>query len=161
MASVTEKHGAEKIAASSAETVAASASELRATEEQLAYAAVLGNGRKIGLGVIVISFIVYLSGIIAPAVPLNKMPELWGLSSDKFMAAIGIKPGWSWVTMYNHSDMLSYYGIAILGLVSVIAYLAIIPKLARKKDTAYLVIAILEVTVLLVAASGIVHVSAG
>jgi hypothetical protein len=50
---------------------------------------------------------------------------------------------------------MNFVGIAILAGLTIACYLAIIPTLMRKKDTAYLVIAVVEVLVLTLAASGI------
>jgi hypothetical protein len=43
----------------------------------------------------------------------------------------------------------------VLAAYTIICYLAIIPGLMRKKDTAYVALVIVEVLVLLVAASGV------
>ena len=131
---------------------------LQATQEQITYASILGNGRKVGLAGIVIAFIVYVSGLLGPKVPLENLSQFWTLSSDKYLAAAGIGRGWAWLGMYNYGDMLNYFGIAVLGLISVICYIALIPQLLRKKDFTYVGIAILEVLVLALAASGIIHV---
>ncbi|NCO66424.1 hypothetical protein [Candidatus Aquicultor secundus] len=131
---------------------------VRATEEQLVYAGILSMGRKIGLAGIVASFLVYLSGILTPKMPLEKVPVYWHLSSSEYMKVAGIKPGWAWLTMFQNGDMLNFFGIAILGAISLVCYLAIIPKLLRKKDTTFAMIAIVEVLVLAFAASGIIHI---
>jgi len=52
-------------------------------------------------------------------------------------------------------DFLNFIGIAMLGGATIICYLAIVPTLLRKKDTAYVVMSILEVCVLTLAASGL------
>jgi hypothetical protein len=51
--------------------------------------------------------------------------------------------------------MLNLLPVAFLSGLTILCYLAIIPGLMRKKDTAYVVISILEIIVLVVAASGI------
>ena len=63
--------------------------------------------------------------------------------------------GWSWLHRIGKGDYMNFIGIAILAGLTIFCYLAIIPALARKKDTAYLIIAIAEVLVLALAASGI------
>ena len=60
--------------------------------------------------------------------------------------------------MLGKSDFLNFSGIAILGGITVICYLAIVPTLLRKRDHAYLVMTLLEVFVLGLAASGILAV---
>ena len=60
--------------------------------------------------------------------------------------------------MLDKGDFLNFVGIAILAGVTILCYLAIVPTLLRKKDNAYLTMAILEVLVLTLAASGILAV---
>jgi hypothetical protein len=60
--------------------------------------------------------------------------------------------------MLGKGDFLNFVGIAILAGVTIICYLAIVPTLLRKKDTAYLLMAIAEVLILSLAASGILAV---
>jgi hypothetical protein len=51
--------------------------------------------------------------------------------------------------------MLNFLPIAFLSLLTIICYVSILPGLLRKKDTAYVVLVIIEIVVLVVAASGI------
>ncbi|MBI5025783.1 MAG: hypothetical protein HZC12_03450 [Nitrospirae bacterium] len=129
--------------------------KLKATEEQLAYAKILDTGMKIGLLVLIITFVIYMSGILQPHVPVNDLPEYWGLSVHKYLEHTGINPGWSWLGMLGKGDFLNFISIAFLASVTIICYIAIIPILFRKKDTVYGLLAILEVLVLMLAASGI------
>jgi hypothetical protein len=130
----------------------------KATDEQNRYANMLSVGRKVGLVSILVALGVYVLGVIPPKVPVGMLPQYWGLSSKEFMASTGLQSGWSWVGLYKYSDIMSYFGVAILGAVSAICYAAIIPGLLRKKDYAYVLIAVAEVFVLVLAASGIVRI---
>jgi hypothetical protein len=129
----------------------------QATEEQKTYSGILSAGRKLGLASIGIALIAYLSGLMNARVPMSILPRYWGMSAADYMKATGLKGGWAWLNLYQYGDMLSFFGIAILGMVSVACYLAIIPTLARKKDYPYFIIAIFEVLVLISAASGLVN----
>ena len=129
--------------------------KLRATEEQLAYAKLLDFGMKLGLLALIITFIVYLSGILTPYIPVNDLPRYWGMSVHNYLEATGIHPGWTWVGMLGKGDFLNFVGIAFLAGVTILCYLRIIPMLFKKKDTVYGILAILEVLVLVLAASGI------
>jgi len=129
--------------------------KLRATEEQLAYAKLLDFGMKLGLLALIITFIVYLSGILSPYIPVNDLPRYWGMSVHKYLEAAGIHPGWTWIAMLGKGDFLNFVGIAFLAGVTILCYLRIIPILFRKKDTVYGILAIVEVLVLVLAASGI------
>lgn len=152
------KYLADKTASETEKTLTSKGRTPGATEEQLIYANILGNGRKIGLAGIIVAFVIYLSGIVSPKMPLSNVPKYWHLPSGEFMKTVGLQPGWSWVGMYHYGDMLNFFGVAILGVISIVCYLAIVPKLMRKKDITYVAIALLEVVVLLFAASGIVHI---
>lgn len=127
-----------------------------ASEEQLIYANILNIAMKIGLAGIILSFILYVSGIVAPRIPVHEVSNFWGMKSHEYMAQTNISGGWSWLSLYRYGDFLNFFPIAFLAGISIICYLAIIPTLLRKKDTVYAVIAMLEVLVLVAAASGLI-----
>ncbi len=137
-----------------------------AQSEQLLYARVLEIGMFIGLVILFITFGVYVSGIMAPAVPLDQVSSYWHLGVNEYLEVVNQNhlhlehppTGWAWLTMLGKGDFLNFIGIAILGGVTIICYLAIIPTLLRKKDSAYVAMALLEVIVLTLAASGILAV---
>ena len=137
-----------------------------AQSEQLLYAKVLEIGMYIGLVILFITFGVYVSGIMAPAVPLDQVSSYWHLGVHDYLETVNQNhlqlahppTGWAWLTMLGKGDFLNFIGIAILGGVTIICYLAIIPTLLRKKDNAYVAMALLEVIVLSLAASGILAV---
>ena len=126
-----------------------------ATEEQLAYAKLLDAGMKLGLLILIVTFIVYLTGILAPHVPVNDLPKFWKMPVHKYLAATGIHPGWAWLGMLGKGDFLNFIGIAFLAGVTLICYARIIPILLKKKDTIYALLAAVEVLVLALAASGV------
>lgn len=127
----------------------------KATEEQLLYANILNKGMLIGLIGLVITFIIYATGILTPKIPLSEVQNYWIMSVHDYLEKSGIHAGWAWLGNLRYGDMLNFVPIAFLSLLTIICYLAILPGLLRKKDTAYVVLAIIEVIVLIVAASGI------
>ncbi len=134
--------------------------------EQLLYARVLEIGMYIGLVILFITFALYASGIMAPAVPLDEISNYWSQGVHGYLETVNDgylhmehpPTGWAWVTMLGKGDFLNFVGIAILAGVTIICYLAIVPMLLRKRDYAYLTIAVLEALVLSLAASGILAV---
>jgi len=128
---------------------------LKATEEQVLYAKILNIGMLIGLVGLVVAFVLYASGILEPLIPLEKVQTYWILSVYEYLEQSGIQAGWAWFGNMQFGDMLNFLPIAFLSLLTIVCYIAIIPGLIRKKDTAYVVIAVLEIIVLAVAASGI------
>lgn len=131
------------------------AKEIKATEEQMTYGKILDIGMKFGLIALIITFIIYITGIITPYIPLNELPDYWGMSVHKYLEEAQIPHGWGWLNMIGKGDFLNFIGIAFLAGITIICYIVIIPILFRKKDTIYGIIAILEVLVLVLAASGI------
>ena len=131
------------------------------TPEQIRYAEVLEKGMYVGLACLIVTFALYAFGIMKPYVPLGKLPEHWQKEVDDYLSEAGeaeIEAGWGWVKMLGYGDFVNFIGIAILAGVTVPCYLAIIPLLLKRNDTIYVVLALLEAIVLVVAASGIIAV---
>lgn len=127
----------------------------KATEEQLLYAGILSKGMIFGLLTLILTFFIYLSGILEPKVPLADIQEYWKMPVKDYLEKSGIHTGWSWVGDLKYGDMLNFAPIAFLSGLTIFCYLAILPSLIKKKDTIYVVLVILEVLVLSLAASGI------
>lgn len=128
---------------------------LEATPEQLLYAKILERGMYLGLLILLITFGLYAFGIMDPYIPLDKISKYWSMNVNDYLHHANIKPGWAWVGMIKYGDFVNFIGIAILAGVTILCYAAIVPTLLKNKDTVYAIIAILEVIVLTVAASGI------
>lgn len=124
-------------------------------EEQLAYAQLLDIGMKVGLLVLTVTFAVYVTGVLAPVVPVDDLPRYWSLPVKEYLAATEMHGGWSWLRLLGRGDCLNFIGVALLAGVTIPCYLAIIPILFRKKDVIYVGIVIIEVLVLVLAASGV------
>lgn len=129
----------------------------QATEEQLKYAGILDAGMKIGFVVLCISFALYITGVMTPHVPIKDLPKYWTMPVKEYLKATDIHPGWSWLHHVGKGDFSNFIGIGFLAGVTIICYLAIIPIFIKKKDTTFLIIAILEVLVLLLASSGVLR----
>jgi len=128
---------------------------LEATPEQILYAKVLEKGMYIGLLILLITFGLYAFGVMDPYIPLNKLSNYWSMNVNDYLHHTNIKAGWAWVGMLKYGDFVNFIGIAILAGVTILCYAAIVPTLLKNKDRVYAVLAILEVIILSVAASGI------
>lgn len=126
-----------------------------ASEEQLAYAAWLDTGMKIGFVVLVVTFAAYLFGFAAPHVSHDQLAQLWSKPVGEYLKATDTHPGWAWLSLVGKGDYLNFVGIALLSGVTALCYLRILPILLAAKDKVFSTIAVLEVLVLLLAASGI------
>ncbi len=127
----------------------------QATEEQILYANILNKGMLVGLVGLVITFIIYGAGILEPQIPLEQVQNYWVMPVGQYLQETGIHAGWAWLGHLGQGDMLNYLPIAFLSLITIICYAAIIPGLLRKKDTIYVTLAVIEIAVLALAASGI------
>ena len=127
-------------------------------EEQIVYANTLNHGVKTGFVIVVICFLIYISGTLAPIIPFSELAGRWGLPVHEFIAKTGSPSGWGWVWMLDRGEALNFFAVAWLSTVTIVCYLRIIPVFIRKGDTIYLIIAVLEVAVMILAASGVLHV---
>ncbi|MGD2215210.1 MAG: hypothetical protein PVJ64_00585 [Gemmatimonadales bacterium] len=137
-----------------------------ADEEQLLYAKILQTGMYIGLAILLATFALYSSGIVAPAIPVEQLPEYWAMNVHEYLEVTNQNhlhhehpiSGWSWLSVLEKGDYLNFLGIAVLAAVTIFCFLGIVPTLIRKKDTPYMVMALLEAAILTLAASGILSV---
>ena len=138
-------------------------SEANTQGEQILYANVLAVGMYIGLVILFITFGLYVSGIMAPAIPLDQVSQYWHLGVEEYLEVVNRDflhlehgpTGWAWVTMVGKGDFLNFIGIAVLAGITIVCYLAIVPSLLRKKDNAYVSMVVVEVVVLTLAASSL------
>ncbi len=130
----------------------------KASEEQMAYAGVLNIGMWFGLALLIITFFVYLSGVLPSFVPIDELPKYWTMRVHDFNVALHAPTGWGWTALAGKGDYLNFIPIAILAGLTLLCYIVILPILVRKKDTPYVVIAVVEVLVLALAASGLLKV---
>ena len=125
------------------------------TKEQLLYAMFLSVLSKIGLGLLVVTFILYVGKLLPPKIPFEELSKYWSLSCEEYLMATGIQAGWSWLHLLGHGDFVTFLAISFLAAVTIICYLSIIPSYLRRGDKIYGWLAIIEVVVLIIAASGI------
>jgi hypothetical protein len=128
------------------------------SSEQQSYAFLLQLGSRIGLAVLIASFLAYVFGLIPAHVPLEQLTQLWHLPLHEYLEKTNTPTGWSWVSLATKGDISNLIGIAILCASSVLCLLAVIPVYARRGDKVYVVLCILAIAVQLLAASGILSV---
>lgn len=126
-----------------------------ASPEELRYAKVLDVSVKVGLGLLILSFAAYLSGILPPHIPFDQLPKYWGLPVKEFVKATNTPTGWGWLSLIDKGDMVNLVAIAFMAGVSAICSVAVLPIFARQGEKAHLIIAALQILVLVLAASNI------
>ncbi len=128
---------------------------LKATPEQMLYARILEKGMYFGLLILLITYALYVFGIMDPYIPLNELSNYWSMNVHDYLEHTGIKAGWAWLGMLKYGDFINFIGVAILAGITILCYAAIVPTLLKNKDKVYAVLALLEAIILTVAASGI------
>ena len=123
--------------------------------EQLAYANLLFIGAWTGIVLMIITYFIYIGGILSPHVDLALITQNWDKGVDEYLKITKSPHGWGWLTLMNKGDFLNFFGIVLLAVLTLICYLFLIAGYKKRKDWAYFVIAITEVIVLAFAASGI------
>ncbi len=120
------------------------------------YALLLGWGTRVGLVLLVLSFTAYVTGLLTPHVPLDRLPSLWNLPVDTYHQLAGTPEVFDWMALIRHGDRINMIGIAVLAGCSLLPLLALIPLFLKQRNgIIYAVICALEAAVLLLAASGV------
>ena len=125
------------------------------SEEQRRYGKVLSYASVMALAVVLITFFVYISGTLSPLVPIDEMSRYWHLRAADYIRETGLPTGWGWIGLLRHGDSVNFGGIALLSSLTILCLLVILPVLFRKKDALYIAIALLQIMILILAASGI------
>ena len=128
------------------------------------YAKILSAGTRAGLSILVLGFVLYVSGVLGPAVPTEQVADYWHLPACRYQQAINEQflhldapaTGWRWLKLVSRGDYLSLLGIAALAGTSILCFLGIVPLLWRQGRRTYLLIAVLQALVLILAASGLI-----
>ncbi len=119
------------------------------------FGAIEQAGVRIGVAVMVTGFVLYVSGALAPFVSVEKLVRNWGSQAEHFVRQTGLPTGWGWTRLLGHSDMLALAGLILLSSAVIAAYLGLIPRLARERNRAYLLLVVLQLGVFALAASGV------
>lgn len=119
------------------------------------YATLLEWGTRVGLLALIISFAVYLFESLPPHVPLDRLPQVWGLPAKAFLEQTRTPTGWGWLALAIKGDMSNLIGIAMLAGCSLPPLLALIPFYWQRRDRAYAAMCAAIALVLVLAASGV------
>jgi hypothetical protein len=128
---------------------------LQATPEQLIYANLLEKGMYLGLLILLVTYLLYVLGIMKPYIPVNDIPKCWTMGVNDYLHHCNIQSGWAWTGMLSYGDFINFVGIAMLAGVTIICFLRIVPVLWKEGDKLYALFGLLEALILGLAASGI------
>ena len=90
-----------------------------ASEQQL-YARIVYHMNHLGLFVLVVGFVLYLTGMLAPHVPLEDLPKYWSLPLDQYLEKTGTPTGWQWISELGYGDAAPLLGVALLASITIV-----------------------------------------
>ena len=122
---------------------------------ELIYARWLAVCTRIALSALIITFVAYLAGVLEPLIAFERLPLVWGLPAQRFVAATGAPNGWQWLGLTGKGDYANLVGVALLGSVTLACYLRVLPWLLRRGERGLATLAALQIAVLVAAASGL------
>lgn len=126
--------------------------------EQLRYAMLLDLTSKLGFAALGAGFLAYALGWLDAHVTVEQLPQVWGLPLSDYLATTRSPTGWGWLLHLHKGEYVVLLGIAMLAGCSVVCLAAILPIFVRRGDKVYASICVLEIAVLLLAASGLLAV---
>ena len=124
-------------------------------EENRLYARWLSFGVAAGFAALLASFVLYLTRLLPPGIPPEKLPQYWSLPVTEYVAITGAPTGWSWIFRLGEGDLLNFVGVAMLAITTVICQLRVLPHFARTGQRALALVALAQVGLLAAAASGL------
>ncbi len=130
--------------------------QLHANRVQLTYATVLSWTSTFGIIFVVAGYLIYVFQLLPAAVSPAEIATKWHLKAAEFHKAVPVPSGWDWITQLGRGDVLSYASIIYLSSVTMFCLAVIIPLFFKEKDRIYTVITLLQVMVLVFAATGII-----
>jgi hypothetical protein len=122
---------------------------------QIQYANILSTGAWLGILFMIITYMIYATGLISPHVDVTMVIQNWDKGVDEYLRITGSPHGWGWVPLLHKADFLNFIGLILLAVLTIICYFFLIIGFAQTKDWLFFIISVLEVLVLTVAASGI------
>lgn len=121
---------------------------------QQLYARWLDAGMRTAFAVSLVAFLLYVSGVLPAYVPLEALPQYWGLPVDEFLRRTGAPAGWGWVGMIDRAEYLNLACVALIASATLVCYLRVLPALVGMGQRLDAAVAALQIAVLLAAASG-------
>ena len=128
---------------------------LKPSREQIIYANLLIIGVWAGIIILVATYAIYLTGVLPPHIEISLIPTVWGKGVGEFLEITNSPHGWGWLPLLAKGDFLNYLGFVLLAVMTIICYLVLVRGYVRQKNWIFAAIALLEIVVLSVAASGI------
>ena len=118
--------------------------------------ALLDWGTRLGFVLLVVSFVAYVLGCARRRMcRWSSCPRCGTSRWPRYLQRTGTPTGWGWLALVHQGDIANLVGIALLAGCSLPPLLALLPLYLKQRDWAMATICLLEVAVILLAASGV------
>jgi len=131
----------------------------RPMPEQIACANSLFLGVWLSVPLLFVTYLGCVTGIMEPHVPMKAVQQNWNQRVNHGVCNADSPHGFGWLRLLNTGDYLTYIGLAILALITILCYLMFLPGYIRRNGRIETLICVLEVPVLGLAASSILGAS--
>jgi hypothetical protein len=128
---------------------------LKPTKEQIIYANLLLMGMLAGIIIMIITYTIYLTGLLPSHVDMQLISANWGKGIHEYLEITHSPQGWAWISLLGKGDFINFIGFTLLGTLTIICYLVLVRGYYREKNWIFATISVLEIFVLSLAASGI------
>ena len=127
----------------------------KAPIEQITYANLLFYGSWGAIAILIVTFVVYVSGVFESYIPIHEVSQYWSMPVSQYVHEANIPIGWGWATLLGKGDFLNFIGIVLLAGMTIVCFIVVLPYYVKQKDIPFVVLIILEVLVLCLGASGL------
>ncbi len=128
---------------------------------QLVYAQVLERVSSIGFAFLAIGYLVYVLQLLPFSVPIEAIAANWHLNASDMQHKLHTPLGWSFsdgtLAALLKGDIVSYLSIFYLAMATIVCLVFATTIFYREKNYIYTTITLLQVIVLIVAATGLIH----
>ncbi len=128
---------------------------IKPMSEQITYANLLFIGAWAGILLMLITYFIYVTGILSPHVDVTVITQNWDKGVDEYLKITHSPHGWGWLKLLNKGDFLNFIGLTLIAVLTIICYLFLVIGYKKRKDWVYFFICVFEIAVLTLAASGI------
>jgi hypothetical protein len=126
-----------------------------APDDHLVIARWIEIGMRAAFALLVVTFALYVLGLVEPLVPPQELARLWQLPVDRYVAATGAPTGAGWLRVLAKGDYLNVLGLSLFALLALACYARLVPLLLSQGRRVQALFAALQVLVILAAASGV------
>ena len=127
-----------------------------ASENQLLLARLYRFVALVGLTLIALGFVVYVSGMAPSIVPAGEVSQYWHLSAEEYVSETGLPYGWDILKVLNRGESLSLATLVLMPVSIILCLLIMAVAFGKEKNWVYLTVVLLQSAVLVLAASGVI-----